>query len=163
MAAISQTLRGMKSGPKKLCFAALPLAGLLLVASAQMQSVPMGSGTNLSSVMYFEPPNEQQVKVRLSGAQMSPLPGATYDVTKLKIETYNRNGSLAAVAQAPQCIYAPFDAVARSAGHLELDLDEGKIHIRGEGFLWQQNDSLLIISNQQHTVIKMGNWKLTPP
>lgn len=153
----------MKSGPKKLCFAALPLAGLLLAAFAQTQSLPMGSGTNLSSVMYFEPPNEQQVKMRLSGAEMAPLPGATYDVKKLKIENYYLNGRLQAVAEAPQCVYAPFDAVASSTGHLELDLDEGKIHVRGEGFLWRQNDNLLIISNQQHTVIKMGTWKLSPP
>ena len=154
----------MTSGAKKLCFAAGTLSFLLLAAEAEAQLLPVGSGTNLSSVMYFEPPHEQQVEVRLSGAEMSPLPGvALYDVKKLKIEEYAIDGKLEAVAQTPECVYAPLDGVASSPGHLDLSLDGGKIHLQGEGFLWQRNDQLLIVSNQVHTVIKMGTWKLTTP
>jgi hypothetical protein len=154
----------MKPGAKKLCFSALALPFLLLAADARAQLLPMGAGTNLSSVMYFEPPNEQQVETRLSGAAMSPLPGAAlYDVKKLKIERFGLDGRLEAVAEAPECIYAPLDGVASSPGHLDLLLDDGKIHLQGEGFLWQRNESSLIISNQVRTVIKMGTWKLTTP
>ena len=154
----------MTSGAKKLFFAAAALSFLLLAAEARAQLLPMGSGTNLSSVMYFEPPYEQQVEVRLSGTEMSPLPGvALYDVKKLKIEEYGKDGKLQAVAQTPDCVYAPLDGVASSPGHLDLSLDGGKIHLQGEGFLWQRNDQLLIVSNQVHTVIKMGTWKLTTP
>jgi hypothetical protein len=164
MAAVSEALRSMTSGAKKLFFAAVALSLLLFAAQARAQLLDMGSGTNLSSVMYFEPPHEQQVEVRLSGAEMSPLPGvALYDVKKLKIEEYGKDGKLEAVAQTPECIYAPLDGVASSPGHLDLSLDGGKIHLQGEGFLWQRNDQSLIVSNQVHTVIKMGTWKLTTP
>jgi hypothetical protein len=169
MAAIFETLRRMKlrrakAGTKMLFFAGLGSAWLLLPASARAQTMPVGSGTNLSSVMYFEPPHEQQIKVRLSGAEMSPLPGvALYDVKKLKIEKFNTNGILEAVAEAPQCTYAPLDETASSPGHLDLTLGGGKIRVHGEGFLWQENTQSLIISNRQQTLINMGNWKLTTP
>jgi hypothetical protein len=154
----------MRPGAKKLFFPVRAWLFLLLAAGARAQLLPMGTGTNLSSVMYFQPPHEQQVEARLSGAAMSPLPGvALYDVKKLKIEEYQMDGKLKAVAQTPECIYSPLDGVASSAGHLDLSLDGDKIHLQGEGFLWQRNDQSLIVSNQVHTVIKMGTWKLTTP
>jgi hypothetical protein len=163
MAAIPETLRGMRPGAKKPYFAAMALAGLLLAADAQAQFIPVRSGTNFSAVIYCEPPHEQQVKERLSGAEMSSLPGTLYDVKELRIETFGTNGAPVAVVEAPQCIYAPLDGEANSPGHLEMNLDDGKIRVQGEGFLWQQNESSLVISNQQRTVIKMGAWKLTTP
>jgi len=154
----------MKSGAKKLVAAAVLLSFLLLAAAARAQLLPAGSGTNLSSVMYYEPPNEQHVEMRLSGSEMSPLPGvALYNVKKLKIERFGLDGRLVAVAQSPDCVYAPLDGVASSPGHLDLLLGEGKIHLQGEGFLWQQNEQSLVVSNQVRTVIKMGTWKLATP
>src|SRR5579863_8476167 len=98
MAAVSEALLSMTSDTKKLFFAAAALSYLLLMADARAQLLPMGSGTNLSSVAYYEPPNEQHVKMRLSWAEMSPLPGvALYDVKKLKIESFALDGRLDAV------------------------------------------------------------------
>ena len=124
----------------------------------------MGSGTNLSTVMYFEPPNDQHIEMRMSGSEMSPLPGvALYDVKNLKIEKYQLDGKLEAVAEAPECVYAPLDGVASSAGHLELTLGGGKIRTQSDGFLWQRDEQSLNFSNHVHTVIKMGTWKPTTP
>jgi len=150
----------MKPGAKILFFAAVALAWILGAAGARSQSLPMGSGTNLSSVMYFEPPNEQMVNTRLSGAEMAPLPGAKYDVKRLKIERFGLSGKLEGVAEAPQCIYAPLDGTANSSGHLVLSLDEGRIQTQGDGFSWRQNEKSLVISNNVRTIIMMGNAKL---
>jgi hypothetical protein len=160
----------MNSGAKIFALAALAfLAGLAAAdVTAQLPTAgsgaSLGAGTNLSSVMYFEPPNDQRVEMRLSGAQMTPLTGlALYDVKKLKIEKYNVDGKLEAVVEAPDCTYAQLDGVASSPGPLDLTLDGGKIHLQGEGFLWQQADSTLVVSNQVRTTIKMGAWNLTTP
>lgn len=156
----------MKSCANRVFFAAVATLPLLAAVNGWAQALPVGvvgSGTNLSSVMYFEPPNEQLMKMRLTGAGMSPLPGAMYDVRQLKIEKFDLGGKLEAVVQAPRCIYAPLDEVASSSGHLDLTLGNGKIHLQGEGFLWQQSESRLTISNQVSTVIKMGTWQLTTP
>jgi hypothetical protein len=162
----------MSAGANKLWLAAFVLAFALLAADVTAQLLPggpgsslaSGPGTNLSSVMYFEPPHDQQIAFRLSGAEMSPLPGvALYDVKKLKIEKFTPEGKLEAVVQAPECTYAQLDGVASSAGPLDLLLDDGKIHLQGEGFLFDRTEQTLTVSNQVRTVIKMGTWKMTTP
>ena len=121
----------------------------------QVQSVPVGRATDFTSDAYFEAPHEQQVKVRLSGAEAAPLPGGLLDVKKLKVETFNTAGKSELVVRAPQCTYAPLDGVANSAGHLELQSGDGKFRVEGDGFLWRQNESSLTISNRVRTVIEM--------
>ena len=159
---------------KKLLLAVLALCLLPRAAQTQMQSIPLaGPAQKLSSVTYFEPPNEQQISLRLTGEEMLPLPGARFDVKQLRVEEFNRQGKLLKVMEAPQCYYT-LDGVANSAGHLDLSLDENRVHIQGEGFLWQRKEHpvlisnevqsvmvpSLVISNQVRTIIKMGSWKL---
>jgi hypothetical protein len=82
MAAILETLRSMTPGVKKLFFA-LAAACICLVPAARAQSLPLdalGAATNFSSVTYFESPNAQQVKARLTSAEATPLPGAMFDL-----------------------------------------------------------------------------------
>ena len=163
MAAVFETLRSMKLVAKKLLIAAVMSFCLPMMAAAQSQSQSFGtgSGTNLSSVEYFDPPNEQKIKVRVTGAEMTALPGMIYNVKNLKIEQFGTNGLPEMVVTAPQCTYTP-DGVASSPGPLEMEkyLRDGKVHVQGEGFMWVQTNLSLDISNQQRTVIKMGNWKL---
>lgn len=151
----------MSHGAKRL-FALMLAVCLFPMAQAQEQAVPLsGTATRLTSVTYFDPPNDQQVKVRLSGAEMTPLPGALFDVKDLVIEKYNLHGRREAVVQAPHCTYAQLDGVASSPGHLEVSLGDDKIHIEGDGFLWSEKNQLLVISNHVHTIIKTGFWNLT--
>ena len=154
----------MSLDQKRLVAAALAVCFLPGAGHTQLQSVPLtGPATRLSSVTYFEPPNEQQIKLRLSGAEMAPLPGTLFDVKQLTVEQFNPNGKLQAVVEAPECIYAPLDGVASSAGHLKLKLMGDRIHVEGDGFLWRQADNSLAISNHVSTVIKTGTWMLSPP
>ena len=54
---------------------ALATAFLMLALKGLAQLMPVSSGTNFSTVVYCDPPYEQQVKARLSGAEMVSLPG----------------------------------------------------------------------------------------
>ena len=141
----------------------LALAAMFLfIATASNRAQPsiIGHASNFTSNMYFEAPNERQVKMRLSGAEALPLPGGLLDVRQLKIEKFNATGKLEATVLAPQCTLAPLDGVASSAGPLELVTGDGKFRVTGEGFLWRQEGSSLTISNNVHTVIQIGNFKL---
>ena len=113
--------------------------------------------TDFTQEQYYEQPNGQQVKMRLSGAAAAPLPGGLLDVKELKVELFSTNGLLQAVAQAPQCTYAPLDNWASSAWRLEVWSADGKYRIEGEGFLLRQTNSSLTISisNHVHTVIEI--------
>ena len=154
----------MSMNTPKLVVVALGLCFLPSAGRTQLESVPLaGPATKLSSVTYCDPPHEQQIKLRLSGAQMLPLPGTLFDVKQLTVEQFNPEGKLQAVVEAPQCIYAPLDGVASSSGHLQLKLMGDRIHVEGDGFLWRQSDNSLAISNNVSTVIKTGAWSLTTP
>ncbi len=126
-----------------------------MVVASVAQQIPTGHATDFVSNTYFEPPHEQQVKMKLSGKEALPLPGGLLDVKHLQIETFTVDGKPEMIARAPQCNYAPLDGMATSNGRLEMQTTDGKCRVNGEGFLWRQNDSLLIISNRVHTVIDM--------
>lgn len=151
--------------PRALFFL-LPLAGavfFLAPASDHAQQNPLGHATDFTTDSYYEPPHDQQVKMRLSGAEASPLPGGLLDVKQLTVEMFSLDGTPQMVVRAPQCIYAPLDGVASSAGKLEFQTGDGRFRGGGEGFLWRQNDQLLIISNHVHTVMKAGILKWNAP
>ena len=143
----------MNPGLKIMLAAAAGLA-LSPAAHPQEQVPPLGYATNFSSVAYFEPPHEQQVKLKLSGTEALPLPGTLFDLKQMKIEKFNLNGKLEAVAEAPQCTYAPLDGVASSPGPVKFMSGDGKFRVEGDGFRWQQSDSSLVISNHVRTVIR---------
>ena len=152
----------MKPATRK--FYLILTAGIgLSVLTDHAQQVPVGHATDFVSSTYFEPPNEQQVKLKLSGAEALPLPGGLQDIRQLKIETFEVSGKTEMIVQAPQCNYSLFDGVANSSGHMALQTGDGKFHVEGDGFLWRQNDQLLIISNNVHTVIKSGVLQFSPP
>jgi hypothetical protein len=164
MASVSKKLRGMKT--QKTIFAAVTLCFLLAATGDRGQSIPTGlrgSTTNITQVMYYEPPHEQQVKLRLTGAEMSPLPGALFEIRQLQVLQYAADGRLQAAAESPQCIFAPMDNVASSTNHLVLKSGDGKLSIAGDGYLWRQSDNSLIISNNVYAVLKTGTWKMTMP
>jgi len=151
MAAVRERLFRMKSGILKYLVAGAVI--FLAAGSDRAQTPPAGHATDFTSESYFEPPHEQQVKMRLSGAEASPLPGGLLEVKQLRVETFNTSGKSEAVVRAPLCTYAPLDGVASSAGHLELQTGDGKLHVEGDGFLWRQNESVLTISNHVVTTI----------
>jgi hypothetical protein len=143
----------MRLGGKSFWFAAAVIF-FIAAAADRAQQMPVGHATDFTSNTYFEPPNDQKVKMRLSGAEALPLPGGLLDVKQLRVETFSLDGKTEMIVRAPQCTYAPMDGVASSAGRLELQTGDGKFRVEGEGFLWRQNDSLLIISNRVQTVIE---------
>mgnify|MGYP001605434527 CR=1 FL=1 len=143
---------------------AVALLGLLSMGGSHAeQQLPPAHATDFTSSTYFEPPHEQQVKLKLSGAESLPLPGAWQDIRQLKIETFTVDGKPEMIVRAPQCNFAPLDGVANSSGPIELQTGDGKFRLSGEGFLWRQEDNSLTISNNVHTVIQAGTFRLSAP
>lgn len=143
--------------------AVLALCLIPLTGRTQFQSVHVaGPATKLSSVTYFPSPNEQQMKLRMTGDEMVPLPGMLFSVKQMTIEKFNVDGKLEAVVQAPECTYAQLDGLASSSGHLDAKIGD-RIHIQGDGFLYRQSDNSLVISNNVYTVIKAGTRTLPIP
>jgi hypothetical protein len=123
-------------------------------------SVKDVSATGFTSEQYYEEPNQQQVKLRFSGASVVPLPGGLQEVREVRIEYFGTNGMTQVLALTPKCELAPFEGVASSAGRLEIRSGDGRFSLAGDGFLLRQNDMTLAISNNVHTVLKIGTNSL---
>jgi hypothetical protein len=135
----------------------LMAAGLILLLAmpkGRPQQTGVHHASDFTSVEYFEPPNQQQMKSRLSGAEAQPQAGGLLIIKELKLETFDASGKPDMIVNAPECVYDTFQHTARSAGHLEAQSGDGKYRVEGDGFLWRQNDSKLTISNHVRTVIE---------
>ena len=121
------------------------------IAAAQTNVV--SHANDFTSVEYYPAPNQQQMKSRLSGTEAQPLPGGLLAIKQLKLEMFKPDGQPEIIVNAPRCVYNQLDGTASSPGLLEVQTGDGKVRVKGEGFLWRQSDSFLYISNQVHTVI----------
>jgi len=128
-------------------------------AVARAQSNTVSHASDFTSVEYYAAPNQQQVKSRLSGAEAQPLPGGLLAIKQLKLETFEMNGNPEIVVNAPECVYDQLNGTANSPGRLQVQYQNGKIRVEGEGFLWRQSDSHLTISNHPSTVLEFGPEK----
>jgi hypothetical protein len=138
-------------------------AQLVLIAAAilffaatknRAQPAPSGHASDFTSVQYFDPPHQQQLKTRLSGASAQPLAGGLLVITQLRLEDFGLNGKTEYIVDAPDCVYDTLNGTANSAGKLHAQSGDGKIRVEGEGFLWRQTAQSLTISNRVHTVLE---------
>jgi lipopolysaccharide export system protein LptA len=124
--------------------------GLLLFAGrARGQRVVEGKGFKFAE--YFDPPHETQMKWLLEGAKAQPQPGGRILIGGAKLQTFRENEM---AVEAPECVYDQGQRSISSPGSLHLRTADGKFYLEGEGFLWQQTNSSLFVSNRVHTIVQ---------
>lgn len=134
--------------------ASVVAAAWFAAAAVCAQQNTAGHASDFSSVAYFDAPHAQQMKSRLSGAEALPQAGGLLAIKQLKLEKFDVDGKLEAVAEAPDCVYDTMNGMANSPGHLQMRTGDGNLRIEGEGFLWRQTNQWLTISNHVQTVIE---------
>ena len=125
-----------------------------VVANAPSQQDATSHASDFVSVEYFDPPHEQQIKSRMSGAEAQPLSNGLLAIKQLKLESYGEDGRLEWTVSAPECVYDTMNDTASSSGHLQVASGDGKLSIEGDGFLWRRNAQSLTISNRVQTVLE---------
>jgi hypothetical protein len=133
-----------------------PLAMVLFcVARLHAQQIPAGAdATDFSSVEYFDPPHQQQVRSEISGAEAEPIEGGLLRIKQVKLERFEVDGKPQFIVNAPECVYNPMNGEAHSPGEVQMRTGDGELRIDGQGFLWRQSDSYLIISNHVQTIVE---------
>jgi hypothetical protein len=106
------------------------------------------------------PPNESQVKFLLEGARAQPHSGQIW-ITDAKLTSYRTNGALEIEAETPRCIFDSAQKTVSSREFVQVHTADHRYLLEGEGFLLQQTNSQLTISNRVHTVIR--NATARPP
>ncbi len=136
-----------------LALALLPGGGATWMRGADM---PVKNASDFSSVEYYDPPNQMQIKSRLAGAQAVPQADGRVLIQQLKLEIFETNGRPKYVVEAPECLYDQIKGTANSAGRMEVRQADGQFRLTGVGFEWRQEDEFLILTNQVETDILTG-------
>jgi hypothetical protein len=142
------------------CFTGICL--LAGVDSTQTQArLPSLFSGNLSYTEYYT--NNLQLKYRLTYKKATPLGPERYLVSHLHLELFEETGQRQMAIEAPECFYDFKAHSANSPGPLKIILGAGRLSVTGEGFLWQQTDSSLIISNRVKALVReLPNIKSKP-
>ena len=133
----------------------LLLAGLVLVAASGRAQLGSGVATDFKLVLEWYPaPHFGQMKSLLQGARAEPLPDGRNRITGGRLQTFLETGEPQIKVTAPEAIHDRARNIINSAGHLRVETSDGKFSIDGDGFLWQQTNSVLYISNNVHTTVQ---------
>lgn len=130
---------------------------LVLVTTALvLQGQPLNFGRVKDFMVpdYFDPPHENQLRSRLSGTEAQPQSGGRFVIKRIKLESFRLDGFCEFSITAPECTYDNGRRAAYSAGEVRLESGDGQLVVEGRGFLWQQSSSIVIISNDQRTIIR---------
>ncbi len=137
------------------------VCAMVLTAAAEKPS--SSTVKDFSVPEYYDPPYERQMKSLLQGAEAEPQPGGMIWITEVKLQTFSETGEPQMLVQAPHCLFDSVQRAVSSSGPLSVRSVNGQFYLEGEGFLWQQTNSNLTISNRVRTVIRnTSNLSLKP-
>jgi len=136
--------------------AALAVAlGAVLVARAQ-QSASFKGGTDFKYPVEFWPEQNGVIrkKTLVTGARYEPLSNSVVRLTSPRIERFEENGTtLSWTAISSECVLDMDEKKVNGTSKLYFRTADERLYHTGVGFLWQQTNSLLIISNKVFTWI----------
>jgi lipopolysaccharide export system protein LptA len=119
-----------------------------------MMAQQPGHATDFRTHQDYEGPNLNQKKTEFSGKDASPLDGPNKVLVKgADMRNFREDGSLIMSAQAPECVYDVRQKLAHSPGPLQMRTGDGKFFIEGVGFLWNEGESSLQLSNRVHSIL----------
>ncbi len=129
------------------------VASLLLVAfnAAALE------GSNFSTSEYFPGTNYTKLWHKLSAAQARSLPGNRQLLTNVKLQAFKVTGELELVIEVPECVYDQTNKTVGSPGSLQVQSGDGRFRIAGDGFLYRQGESRVVISNRVHATVETTN------
>lgn len=153
-----------------LIFSLVVLAGLALVfkvivaerkqGPARAQAVPERTNdsnalevTDLRLPEYYPPPNQVQMKSLLEAAKALPQSNNVSLLIRVKMQTFRTNGLAQWLVQTPRCFHDSDGHAASSTEPLHVQTADGKIFTDGNGFLWTETNSMLVVSNRVHTTV----------
>ena len=89
----------------------------------------------------------------LIGKEAQPMQGGKIFVSGLRIECYGETGETNTVITTEDCFYLISEKKVVSDKEISLWQTDETFSIQGKGFLWDQKESLLVLSNQVKTRI----------
>lgn len=135
----------------------------LVLLGCMAQQFPFGEFRDFSLPEYYDAPHATQMKSLLQGEEAVPSAEGKILIKKLKLQTFREDGEGEFIMRANDCFYDIEARSAASSGPLVMRTADGRFSTEGEGFLWRENESILIISNRVHTVFHASQVEVTKP
>jgi hypothetical protein len=137
-------------------FILLGIVAVLLTAIAQVRS-----GQGVQKRIKFPEYDRATGKIKslLTGDRATPQKNGYILVEKARLETYVYDGTtknIDLIIKAPKCLFNFRTRVASSAGNMKVSRADGQAAIEGRGFVWDQQSTVLVISNDVRTVMQNG-------
>ena len=131
-------------------------AGFALVFA---QTTAPGLVTGYNVTRYHPAPHFQQMEFRLVGTEARQLSGPTrqFQITQPNFQAFQTNGAPLVRIEAPECVFDEATRVLRSPETLAMESGDGRFRLTGRGFHWQQNEKVLVISNDVRALIQWTN------
>jgi hypothetical protein len=95
----------------------------------------------------------QKIKTVVSGEKWRFATNGIVHLIKPGITNYQPDGSIEWIATSPECTVEINTKVARGHTNIFFKTADDRFYQTGVGFLWQQSNSVLIVSNQVRTWI----------
>ncbi|HVV70120.1 MAG TPA: LptA/OstA family protein [Verrucomicrobiae bacterium] len=147
------TFNGVATVGSKAGLAVTAIALIFTVSTARVGAQAFGPTKNYRIAQFYDPPHESQKKSLLEGETARRLPDGRWSLTNATVRTFSLRGEPDLIATTPECLYNPEAHSVDSTGPLHAQLANGSFAIEGEGFLWQETNSCLLLSNRVHTVV----------
>lgn len=137
---------------------------LAWAATAQLARVGQAKGFKLPD--YYPARNGvQQIKTLLTGAEVQFSSNGMVLLTEPRITNYTESGEIDWTVSSSEATANWLTHSASGTNHVVFRSADGNLFVRARGFLWQQTNSLLILSNETLTWIDKSaftNHPVTP-
>lgn len=140
-------------------FTCMVCAGTAWLARAQFASG--GVGKDFTYPFYWPATSGvARKKYVVTGQEFRPVTNGVFALTHARIESFREDGtSLVWTATSPACLVNINNGAAHGGTNVFFRSADDRLFLTGVGFLWQQNSSVLILSNKAFTW--MDTKKLT--
>ena len=137
-------------------FILLGIVAVLLTAIAQVRS-----GQGVQKRIKFPEYDRATGKIKslLTGDRATPQKNGYILVEKARLETYVYDGAIKnidLIIHTPKCLFNFTTRVASSAEDMTVRRADGQAMIEGRGFVWDQRNGTLVISNAVKSVMENG-------
>ncbi|HTA31542.1 MAG TPA: hypothetical protein VK731_13705 [Candidatus Cybelea sp.] len=104
--------------------------------------------------LYYDPPNQDKVKMELSGETITNSDAGAL-ITGAKMRSYSvAGGPPQLTAETASCVFDVSTFKISSTNLLQARTGDDNFYVEGVGFLWQKATPDLTLSNRVHTIIR---------
>jgi hypothetical protein len=142
-------------------FAVCAAALVVVSAAAQFGQLERAKGFKLVD-FYSGTDGAQKKRSTLTGSEGRILTNNMIYLVHPRIEHFNEDGSLLGVATAEDAFVNVQSHTANSTSIVAFVSGDTNLYLTGRGFVWQQSNAVLIISNQSYTWINKAAFTNSP-